>query len=113
MVWSGLRWWQGRIRKNKEDESAGGGGGDESEAMKESNFDDGAPAGAGGHAASPVASGAAPVAAIAAPLAMPNQSSYETPRAITSDVAQQDVQPAVSRQNSSANANGNGEEQDE
>ncbi|KAF3407643.1 hypothetical protein DPV78_001635 [Talaromyces pinophilus] len=73
MIWSGLRWWQGRIRKSKEEgESAAAGVRDPSEAMRKLKFDDGsAPAGApsgtpagtgpGGHAAPPVASGAAPV----------------------------------------------------
>ncbi|KUL92081.1 hypothetical protein ZTR_02621 [Talaromyces verruculosus] len=85
MIWSGLRWWQGRIRKSKEEgESAG--------------------AGAGGHAAPPVASGAAPVAASA------NPASHERSRAVTSYAAQHDAAPVVSRQNSRESAYESSEE---
>ena len=104
MIWSGLRWWQGRIRKSKEEgESAAAGVHDPSEAMKELKFDDGsaparagAGAGAGGHAA--------PVAASA------NPASHETSRAVTSDAAQHDAAPVVSRQNSRESAYESSEE---
>lgn len=110
MIWSGLRWWQGRIRKSKEEgESAAAGLRDPSEAMKELKFDGGsapagAGAGAGGHDAPAVASGAAPVAASA------NPASHETLRAVTSDAAQHDAAPVVSRQNSRESAYESSEE---
>lgn len=101
MVWSGLRWWKGRVGKNK---------GDSSEMTKESHIIDGAGAGARGRTTPPVASGAAPFFVNDGPLAMPNPTSYETPRAASSDAPQHDVSPMVSRQNSTANADANREE---
>uniref|UniRef100_A0A093X8R5 DNA-binding protein RHL1 n=1 Tax=Talaromyces marneffei PM1 TaxID=1077442 RepID=A0A093X8R5_TALMA len=98
MIWSGLRWWQGRVRKD----------GDSSEMKNEGfDFNDGA----GGRAATPpAASGAASVPKMVAPLAMPAPTPYQTPRADPRDAPQHDISPLVSRQNSGANSNANTEE---
>lgn len=90
-VWSGLRWWQGRVRKGKET-----GSGDVSEMKQEFAFNDGARDGAGGRVTPPVASGAAPIP-------MPAPTPYETPRATPSNAHQHDISPMVTRQNLSAN----------
>lgn len=71
MIWSGLRWWQGRIRKSKEEgESA-------------------------------AAAAAPPVAASAAHVATPNPVSNKTARTVTIEAPQHDDRRVVSRPNSS------------
>jgi hypothetical protein len=90
MIWSGLRWWQGRVRKDKD------GGGDSSEMKKEVTRDI-ASAGAGGHATPPVASGAAPVS-------MLERLSYqeETPRTVQINESLEAITHTSSRRSSHA-----------
>lgn len=90
MIWSGLRWWQGRVRKDKD------GGGDSSEMKKEVTRDI-ASAGTGGHATPPVASGAAPVS-------MPEPFSFqeETPRTVQINESPESITRTSSRRSSYA-----------
>lgn len=91
MIWSGLRWWQGRVREDNKE------GGDSSEMKKEVNFSDRA----GGRVTPPVASGAAPVS-------MPEPLSFheETPRTVQINEPLEATTRSSRRQDSLANADG-------
>lgn len=111
MIWSGLRWWQGRIRQSSD--------GDFSEkTIKtknrkkefESNRDAGFGAGAGadtgaGAGAGPAAHDTPAVASGAAPLSMPDPTPFQTPRDSPRDAKFHDQgSHVVSRQHSRENA---------